>query len=156
MYYLSILQKHLTPEQILALAEKAVEECEFWPNPARLLRLAGIPSEEQKKEADNTQTEKDALDGLAWFLKVLRGFRHESTETRIKRMGELKVPPLSEKTWVKTLVKFGGGNLDSGVELLLQHPSLRQNGDEVSGFGLDLNSVQKCEQRWVKCWRGEK
>jgi hypothetical protein len=145
IYSLTLLSA-LSPEQVKNLIPKSLKECRFWPSAAELLVLAGVPTESEKME-------QDALAGLAKFLNVLRDLRHMSTELRDKRLDELKVPPHSEKPITKTLVKFGGGNLEAAVELLLQHPSLRQSGDEVSGFGLDFNSVQKCEQRWVSCWK---
>lgn len=143
----------LTMGQLNRLAELSLKETEFWPSPGRLRKLLGIPTTEELAKLAAEQVEKDALDGLADFLKILRKLRHDPEAIRDKRIAELKVPPLSEKPWVKTLVRFGGGNLDSAVELLLQHPSLRQSGDEVSGFGLDFNSIQKCEQRWISCWK---
>jgi hypothetical protein len=145
IYALTLLTE-LSPEQVKKLIPKSLKECRFWPSAAELLVLAGVPTEAERME-------KEALDALAKVLKVLRDLRHDPEVIRDKRIAELKVPPLSEKPWVKTLVRFGGGNLDSAVELLLQHPSLRQSGDEVSGFGLDFNSIQKCEQRWISCWK---
>ena len=119
-----------------------------------LLRLAGVPTQEERAE-------QEAMSALRLLLDNLKATRvfcdHDRRDAWIKEVPERGILPISGEPAEKILaamVRFGGGSLDGAMELLVQHPRYRRSEDEPSGLGFDLSAVDKLEKRWVAAYRG--
>ena len=142
IYWLGL--SDLTTDQISKLALLVVRQTKFWPSPAVLREMVGLPTAEQVVESN-------ALAGLSTLLKALRMFITWEPLKRDKWLEELSAQ--KDDPIRKTLIQFGNGNLECAINLICLHPALRRGDEEPEALGLELNAVQKLEQRWIAAWR---
>lgn len=143
IYFLT-LSTELKPEKIEALIPIALSQTDFWPSPARLLRLAGVPNREERIETEAAH----ALERV--MLEVAKVARDDLKRRRL--VDEIEATAPNERT-TRALRIFGGGDLNAAMILMSQHPRLKRSDDEREGLGLELSSIEKLERRWLNAWK---
>lgn len=141
IYFLA-LSTELSPERIEELIPIATKGCEFWPSPARLLRLAGVLTTEEQIERDCAGALVEVLDTIA--------ICHASRDDIKRRTMADQVDP--DSSMGRILVKIGSGSILGALDMLSQHPRF-SHGQEREGMGLELSSIEKLEKRWLQAWR---
>jgi hypothetical protein len=141
----------LTVGQMSQLATLVLKETEFWPSPARLRRLVGIQTQEEREKQAAEVEQRGAKEGLEQLLRSLRPYSRDA-QRRTKWIAGLKEQPLAEDPITKALVQFGGGNLETGVEMLCLHPTFKRSDEESESLGLIMNTIDKAEKRWIAAW----
>jgi len=141
----------LTMVQAAALTEKIRNDTKFWPAPARLRELAGLPDAEQRAQAAEEQTRNIALAGLQRVLDSMRMARvHKDGIARDKWTDEAHVRGDPKITAV--LTKFGG-TFACAIDILISHPQLLDGSEQGESLGLTLSSIEKLEKRWIAAWK---
>lgn len=142
--------KDFSMDQARAVAEAIVNETKFWPTPARLREMAGIPNLEERQAWEASE----ALD------RVLERIRPASRNAAIRAdfVAHIKTC-LADDPITKTLEAFGGNDLEYAVTLLCQHPKMLRSTDEREPVGLEMNTVDVFKRHWLAAWKkvkGEK
>jgi uncharacterized protein YejL (UPF0352 family) len=150
--YLSVLQKHLTPEQIMAVADKAIEQCEFMPSAAVLLRLAGIPNEAEKAKAEVEASDREGLELLADTLAVMRKHHMHSDSTQCRKFTDHLEAEKPDLLMAKVLKIFGGGDIRFALDILGRHPRFKISDEIRPEMGTDMNAITNLEKRWLRAW----
>lgn len=148
--------RDLTQEQIALAFDRAAKECEFWPVPAVLRRLAGV-------ETESGSSERQAREGLQW---VLWRIRKHGTAGRPARGATIReatrehqavyesIPcPTTPEPIRTTLEELGAGDVQAGVTLMAMHPLLERDPDAYDNLSFRLSATEKLEQRWLEAWR---
>jgi hypothetical protein len=134
----------LTMSRVPLLTEKIRKETKFWPPPARLRELAGLPDPEQGAQ-------EVALAGLQRVLDSMRMARvHKDGIARDKWTDEAHVRGDPKITAV--LTKFGG-TFACAIDILISHPQLLDGSEQGESLGLTLSSIEKLEKRWIAAWK---
>jgi hypothetical protein len=117
----------------------------MWPSPRVLRDLLGLPSAAEIAE-------RAALDGLAKVLDSLWTVRNDSVRLNAW-IGEAKFKLECGDRIVRTLQRFGCGDIRCGAEMLILHPRLRSSDVEAAAMGLELSAIERVEARWFKAWK---
>lgn len=130
-----------------------MKECKFWPSGAELLRLAGVPTAEEKIEHEAKDTLVNILDNLKETRVYCDNQARDMWVVGVPKNGCLPISMISTEKILPVLVRFGGGSLDGAVEILIQHPRFRSREEDVPGLGFDLSAMDKLEKRWLAAWK---
>jgi len=135
----------LSMEQIGRLMLMVPREADSWPNPAQLRRWLGLPAIEE-------QQEQEAGAVLREILEVIQGESLAFDSARRQAWLAGARSHASGRKW-RALAIFGGGSVTSGIELLCLHPRFLRQEDRREVLGLELNSIERLERRWLAAWR---
>lgn len=151
----------LSPSQLETAFDRAGKECEFWPVPAVLRRLAGTETAAQ-------YSERRALEDLSFLVEYIRKHgiegrarngvmiepehRDENRNLVPARFEKIPPPPIPDSVH-NAVAEFGYGSQLDGVKAVAEHPALCKDPDLYANPGLKMAMVEKLEQRWIAAWR---
>jgi hypothetical protein len=153
----------LTDVPVVRVAEAfqvAVRESKFFPSPAHLRELAGMPTISQVSEAEADKVlrwllwriEKHGVDGHALRGKLIVGERRDGKEIVDAVYEKIPAPELSERV-VAALEYLGYGSQARGMALLAEHPLWALGVADYPTVGLRLTAAEKIEARWLEAWK---
>lgn len=160
----------LTVPQLLQAFSRATEECKYWPSPATLRELAGVPAHgdpvaaEAKAELFRILTAMRGPHGLK--LQPILGRILYGTEDDPKDADGVRcayyVAPKAESTVFRldrrpeaALVRLGWGSREAGIALIAEHPALNRQpdqGDEKYKTN-QLRAADEILKRWTDAYR---
>lgn len=147
----------LTSEQIAAGFALSVEECEFFPTPAKLRALAHIPTSGQLAREEALAALGQVLTAMrgrhGWTLKVLNGKLIDKDELGNNLDRAYREPPIPAPAFCAeieaAIVDVGLGERADGLRAL----SLILSGPDTSEIATwHAGEVRRLEQRWMEAY----
>lgn len=148
----------LTIAQGMRLLELIPRETKFWPSPRLLRELLDIPSIEDQRKAEQEAEFNRAKKDMQMVMDSLRKNRvHRELPQREKwiaaqrESGEKNLAE-GEAPIYRTILNFGG-TLECAVDMLCEHPQMRNPEEDRPEIGFTLSALDRLEKRWYIAWK---